>query len=357
VNDWLLLPRYVISYVPPPSLEGSCHQIKVKTSSHNLFVWSRSEYCNIPHSASDPLKGTEFGKQMEDALASAETSKIDLTVQAVPFYTSAGAARVYVKFEFPWKSLEYEVKDGTLHASIGALLMVYDKDGTLAARFSDFACCDNDTGSKPTAKPQASRGHSVQDTSQIPNRYETQFDLLPGEYQIRAILSDGVKFGRQQVPLTVQSFEWNQLALSEVALSRRIRKAPAESPAGSARMSEGYLPLVSKGIEITPAADTCFKKEELLYTYFEVYKPELAAKSAIAIEAHLRVVDANTGSVRMNLQAVNVAPYVKAGSSVIPIARGISLKNLSKGAYRLEVRASDSTGKSTPWRTANFTIE
>ncbi len=122
-------------------------------------------------------------------------------------------------------------------------------------------------------------------------------------------------------------------------------------------MSEGYLPLVSKGVEITPAADSCLKKEELLYTYFEVYMPELAAKSAIAIEAHLRVVDANTGSLRMNLEAVNVASYVKAGSSVIPIARGISLKNLSKGAYRLEVRASDSTGKSTPWRTANFTIE
>ncbi len=357
LKDWLLLPRYVISYVPPPSREGSCHQIKVKMTRHNLFVWSRSEYCNIPHSASDPLKGTEFGKKMEDALASTETSKIDLTLQAIPFYTSAGTTRVYLKLEFPWKALEYKVKDGTLYATIGALLMVYNKDGTLAARFSDFACCDNDTVSKPNAKRQSSRGHSVQTTSQIPNRYETQFDLPPSEYQIRAILSDGVKFGRQQVPLTVQNFDGKQLAISEMALSRRIRKVSSESPTGSTRMSEGYLPLVSKGIEITPTADTRFKKGEPLYTYFEVYEPELAANSGITVEAHLKIVDANTGSVRMNLQALNAAPYVKAGSSVVPIGRGISLKSLSKGLYRLEVQAGDSTGKSTRWRTADFSIE
>src|SRR5271157_530097 len=357
LNDWTLLPRYVIAYVPPPSLEGSCHQIKVKMTRHNLFVWSRSEYCNTPHSASDPLKGMEFGKQMEDDLASAETSKINLTLQAVPFYRSAGTARVYVKLEFPWKSLEYEVKDGTLYASIGALLMVYNKDGTVAARFSDFACCDNDTAGKPTAKPRSSRGHFIQNTSQIPNRYESQFDLPPGEYQIRAILSDGEKFGRQQVPLNVENYDDKQLSTSAIVLSRRIRAVDAGSPANPERLSGGYAPLVSKGIEITPTLDHRFKENESLYAYFEVYEPRLAAKSATTVEAHLRILDAKTGAVKKNLQAVNAAPYIQEGSPIIPIGRGISLKNLSKGSYRLEVRGSDSTGTSTAWRTANFTIE
>jgi len=355
--DWVLLPRYVISYIPPPSLEGSCHQIKVKMTRNNLFVWSRSEYCNTQHSAFDPLKGTEFGKQLEDDLSSAESGKIDLTLQAVPFYTYADAARVYIKLEFPWKSLKYEVKHETLYASIGALLMVYNKDGTLAARFSDFACCDNDEDTKSSAKPQSSRAHSPQNTSQIPDRYETQFDLPPGEYDVRAVLSDGENFGRQQVPLAVDSFDTKQLAISEIALSRRFRKVSPESPTETNRAAGGYLPLVSKGVEITPTADTRFKTGEPLYAYFEVYEPQLAAKSAITVEAHLRVVDAKTGNLKMNLQAVNVAPYIKAGSLVIPIARGINLRNLSYGAYQLEIRASNSMGKSTPWRAANFSIE
>lgn len=294
---------------------------------------------------------------MEDNLSSAEASKIDLTLQVVPFYTYAGTARVYIKLEFPWKSLSYEAKADTVYASIGALLMVYNKDGTLAARFSDFACCDNDPNTKPAAKPRSSHAHSTHNTSQIPNRYETQFDLHPGEYQIKAILSDGVKFGRQQVPLIVDNFDGKQLAISEIALSRRIRKVSSDSPAGSNRTAGGYLPLVSKDIEITPTADTTFKRLKPLYAYFEVYEPALTAKSAITVEAHLRVVDARTGDVKMNFQAVNVAPYIKTGSSVIPIARGINLRNLSNGSYRLEIRATDSTGKSTPWRAANFTID
>jgi hypothetical protein len=355
--DWTLWPRYVISYVPPPSLEGSCHQIKVKVKRRDLFVWSRSEYCNTPHSPSDPLKGTEFGTQMEDDVASANSGKIDLTLQAVPFLVQAGTARVYVKLEFPWKSLAYEVKDGILHASIGALIMVYNEDGTLVARFSDFACCDNDEDTKSSAKPHSSRGVSTEHTSQIPDRYETQIDLPPGEYQIRAILSDGEKFGRQQVPLALENHDDKQLATSAIFLSKRIRAVPPESLASQGGPSGGYLPLVSKGIEITPTTDTRFKKDESLYAYFEVYDPQLAAKSVVSIEAHLRILDARTGAVRKNLQSVNAAPYVKAGNPVIPIGRGISLKNLSKGAYRLEIRASNSTGKSTPWRAANFTIE
>ena len=180
LDAWTLLPRYMISYVPPPSLEGSCHQIKVKMTSHDFFVWSRSEYCNTLHSPFDPLKGTEFGKQMEDDLAPADSSKIDLTLQEVPFYTSAGAPRVYVKLEFPWKSLKYEVRHETLYASIGVLMMVYKKDGTLA-RFSDFACCENGTGNNPSTNSQSSRGRSPEHTSQIPNRYGKRSSIcLPG---------------------------------------------------------------------------------------------------------------------------------------------------------------------------------
>jgi hypothetical protein len=48
---------------------------------------------------------------------------------------------------------------------------------------------------------------------------------------------------------------------------------------------------------------------------------------------------------------------IKAGSSIIPVGRGMDISKLPIGPYRLEVQATDSTGKSTAWRWANFTVE
>jgi hypothetical protein len=138
-SEWLAWPKYVIAYVPPPSLPGSCHQINVKVGRPHALVWARSEYCNTKHSPTDPLKGTEFGNQMEADLASTKESKIPLAVQAVTFLEDSGQARVYIELEFPWKALKYEFKQGALYASFGVLLMIYNQDRTLAARLSDFA--------------------------------------------------------------------------------------------------------------------------------------------------------------------------------------------------------------------------
>jgi predicted phage tail protein len=42
---------------------------------------------------------------------------------------------------------------------------------------------------------------------------------------------------------------------------------------------------------------------------------------------------------------------------MIPIGDELKVDQLPKGDYRLEVQATDSAGRSTPWRTANFTVE
>jgi len=54
---------------------------------------------------------------------------------------------------------------------------------------------------------------------------------------------------------------------------------------------------------------------------------------------------------------ITAAPYLKAGSSIIPVGRGMDISKLPKGSYRLDVQATDSTGKSTAWRSTNFTVE
>jgi hypothetical protein len=45
------------------------------------------------------------------------------------------------------------------------------------------------------------------------------------------------------------------------------------------------------------------------------------------------------------------------GNPVIPVGEEIAIDKLHSGDYRLEVQASDSTGKCTVWRAASFTVE
>jgi hypothetical protein len=357
-SAWLPWPQYVIAYVPPASPEGSCHHIQVNLNRKNLIVWARSEFCNTVHSATDPLSGTEFGKQMEADLDPAKPATIDLKLQTINFLQQTGAARTYIKLEFSSRSLKHELRSGRLYATIGTLGMVYGQDGSLVARFSDFACCDYGNDKPDSASHgQDSEDHNHQPNSMIPDRYETQLDLPPGEYNLVVVLSDGEKFGRQQTSLTVKDFEDNQLAISEVALCRRIHALPVALPDAPAEVSASYSPLISKGIEFTPTENTSFRKDDTLYAYLDIYDAQNSGQNPTGLAAALRIVDARTGKVKVDFKPVDAASYMTAGSSLISIGRGVSLKRLSRGSYRFEVQASDGTGKTTPWRSTDFSIE
>jgi len=91
--------------------------------------------------------------------------------------------------------------------------MVYKKDGDLAARFSDR---------------ESYKDESYEDEMLIPTRYETQLELPRGEYDLRTVLSDGTDFGVAQVPLSVNSYDEKQLALSEIAICGRVRQVSRE---------------------------------------------------------------------------------------------------------------------------------
>ena len=340
------------------------------------------EYCT-GQSPSDVLNGTKFGGQMERDLDSDEDPKIPLSLQAGFFDTDAGKARAEIALQFPWDVLQRQWgSDWILHASIGVLGMVYKTDGSLAARFSDFACCSgassvyaqgyggifidpNDTNDRNAFNNIGGiyyqllmKSLSLHDIVNIPAHYETQVELPPGRYNFRAVLSDGEKFGRADAPLLIDSYDGKALALSSVMLCKRFRDAHvAAVEAAAANFAPQYVALVSKGIQYRPTGDTAFKKGEPLIPYFEVYEPLLATQPETKVEAHLKLLDAQTGQVIKDFPPVDAASYEQPGSTVIRIAREIPFEQLPKGAYRLEVQATDSGGRSTVVRTANFAIE
>jgi len=130
----------------------------------------------------------------------------------------------------------------------------------------------------------------------------------------------------------------------------------AERPEEEARAPQ-YVPLVSSGLEFTPAGDTHFKKSDRLMTYFEIYEPRLGETGAVKLLFQMRVTDTKTREVKAETGMRAVASGTRLGNPVIPVWEEIAIDKLPPGTYRLEVQASDSAGKSTVWRAASFTVE
>jgi hypothetical protein len=68
-------------------------------------------------------------------------------------------------------------------------------------------------------------------------------------------------------------------------------------------------------------------------------------------------VDAKTGEVVKTLPPINGTRYATKADPIISIGGGIHISDLPKGLYRLEVQATDSSGRATPWSTASFSME
>jgi hypothetical protein len=349
-------PGYVLAYAPSPSSSGKCHQVAVKVNRRDSLVVSRSEYCNVP-GAADPLAGTKVGKRLTSELVSAKKSKIPLYAAVFAPPASAGASRVRVFLEFPQKPLELHGVDCAAATGIVDVLgMVYSGDGALAAHFSDSKDLPaGDPTSVGESFGQAVAGESC--IIAVPTRYETQLELPAGEYDLRIAYSERGKFGRAEAHFVVEPYDGKYLATSSIALVRHYLDMPTEVRAVATRLPSAFTPLVSKGVDVTPAANANFPANEPLYFHFEVYEPLPTSTEPVKVQVQMRIVDAKSGRAVKNLQPVDAASYAKPGDPVVPIGGGIDLDGLSKGSYLLEAQATDSEGNTTPWRTVNFSIQ
>jgi hypothetical protein len=353
-------PHYVVAYSPPDSPEGSCHEVKIEVNRPKVAVVARGDYCNTKHLSSDPLKGTSLGNQLERELASATNRSFGITAAAASLFADGNTTRVHIAVDWSWKSLAHHL------TVMGVLELVYKRDGTLVARFSDGFGEVGET--RRSLKEQhlprdLFEDHIIRDV--FPVRYETQLFLSPGEYELQIALSDGKKFARTKLPLVVDDLGRKALAISAVSLGKQVQKASGYSEqtpsklmgTWAVKMPGKFKPLVSNGLEFKVSGDTRFKKNQILYTYFEVFEPLLEAGSATAVTIQERVVDLKTGESVSDPGFISATPYAKPGSALIPIGRGMHISNLPDGSYRLDVRAVDSAGKQTDWRSANFTVE
>lgn len=59
----------------------------------------------------------------------------------------------------------------------------------------------------------------------------------------------------------------------------------------------------------------------------------------------------------MNTEAISAADFAGPENGVVPIGLKLDTNALKPSSYRLEVQASDSAGRESEWRAANFNIQ
>jgi hypothetical protein len=257
------------------------------------------------------------------------------------FYTPANTARVNLVMEFPATNIHFEKNKRGYRAKVNVLGIGYRPNGATGFRFSDAADVN------------------LQDESQLaafrkqPFHYEVQFEVAPGQYTLKLSFSSGRNdFGGAEAPLSIEPGE-GKLTMSGVALSRKQRQIaePGEEPLLGDR-----VPLVYRGLLIVPTSDHHFKPQESFGAYLEVYAPALASAQPPAMQFRFQIRERNSGQARMDSGLMNLAPMVRKGNPVVPVALRVPLKSLAPGAYRIEFFAADATGNKTPVRSAEFDI-
>ena len=303
---------YRVSYVPPPSKEGACHSLRVKVNARG-FVRARTQYCT--EKAVDLVAGRIAGQALDSAEGTMEA-----TMQLPYFYTGTNRASVHLSLELKPR----EAPKGLVDV-VGTARM---PDGGTAARFADSTSF-----------------------SSAPYRYEHQFAIAAGKYNFQLAAGAGPgAVAKIEMPLEIAPWQSGTFGMGGIAFGTEA--PPAASAEAGGPILEGRTPLVAAGRRLIPSPTNRFQRSGPVYFYTEIYDPALGA----ALTLQYRVLDRVTGEVRQDTGMVPIPNYVRPGNPVVPFATRIPVAQLAAGAYRLEVRASHSTGGETVIRTADFDL-
>ncbi len=352
-----VLPTYRLTYAPPKSPEGFCHRINVTVDRWDALVSARKSYCSFEREASDLLRGTKFGKQLENVVTSHDSGSIPLFATASVFRNGAAEGRVDVALEFPPKAVKIHwLGCGDFYTFLGILGRFRNQQGSLVSRFSDDASSERAFSRVTCADDERPFG-SLR-AWHIPNGYEEQIYLPSGQYDLQIVLGDKSKYGKLEIPVSIPAYGQQELLLSSIAVCKRyLDAARAAKEAVAANLAPQYMPLTSKGSQFTPAGNTRFRKGEPLIAYFEVYEPLLVPNPSAKVQVRLKITNQHSGEIKTDTGFRPADSWIEPGSSAIHIAENIARDQLTPGSYRLEVQASDSAGRSTNWQAASFSIE
>jgi VWFA-related protein len=335
---------YILGYVPPQQRhDGSYHSIRVKVDRPGVQVRARNGYYDLK--SQDLLAGRPEGKALEERAASPQPGDIPVSLSVPYFYSSPGVARVNLNLEVAATELDFVKDKGRFHSDVNVLGLAYREDGSVAARFSDTQKLDYEK----KAYKEFSKGAF---------NYQNSFEIAPGKYNLKVVLSaGGQKFGKFEIPLTIEPFDGKQLFLSGPAMSDQVVPVSQLATNLDAALLEERTPLVAKGVQVVPSASNHFRKDDQVVLYSEIYEPSMQGSFAPRVGLLFNIVDRKTNQSVFSSNTIPVDSYAQEGNPLIPVIIKVPVEQLQGGSYRLEVRARDSEGHASSSHTADFAVE
>jgi hypothetical protein len=290
------------------------------------------------------LAGKPIERELESHAAGDQPASAG-SLETPFFFTSPNVARVNLAMEVPSTSIKFEKEKGKFRSDVNVLGIASKSDGGEAARFSDTVHLEFEK-------------KELEEFTKKPFTYQNQFDVASGDYNLTVVFSaGGQSFGKLETPLKVDPYDGKHFNLSSLALSREAHPVSEIAQGMDADLIAGYVPLVTSGIQIVPAADYHFKKTEPAFVYMEVYEPLLTGSNPPKVGVEMKVVDRKTGAAPVTSGVMAMDRMVQAGNPVVPLGLKIPVEKLNPGSYRLELHALDSAGNSSTVRSSEFEVD
>src|ERR1017187_2180415 len=353
---------YSLAFYPPP--EGDprdFHRLKVQVRRPGIALKYKQGYSlEAPATVTaaslvEPIPGAEARALLAQMairaasapIASPSSASVAASMLLPYFYTAPNVALVNLAMEIGTANLKFRTVDGKQHAELRLDAGASRPDGGVAGRFSD------------TVKLHFAAEAEVEAFRKRPYNYEHQFRLASGQYDVRVAFGFGEEgSGKVEIPLVIDGWDGQRLALSGVALAKESRKVAADFTSGLDLASvQGRKPLIARSVEIIPAGSNRFQRAEPCLAFLEIYEPLLSGPHPPKISLQIRVLDRQTGEQKGDSGIFGVANLMRAGDQVIPVSLTVPIATLSPGGYRLEVKAIHSPGTDPVIRLADFEVE
>jgi hypothetical protein len=299
----------------PEATDGKYHDLKVNIDRTGVDVRSRLGYlASVPVDLSARATG-------------------NATMQVPYFYTGTDRARVHLSLDVVPTGMIFQRKGNVFHGQMDMIGITLHADGGETGRFGQTVNIDVDSRERADA------------FTRMPFHYEHEFLLLAGNYVFQMTVGIGQTKDMVTLPLNIESWHESAFGMGGIAFC---------TEAGS---SEGGEKLSAGGRTFAIAGSNRFHRSDRVYFYTEAYEPALNAANPPTLSVEYRILDRITGEVKLDSGMAGIAGFVHPGNTTIPFATALPVAKLEPGLYRLELRATHSSGVDVVTRNVDFEVQ
>ncbi len=265
-----------------------------------------------------------------------------LTAQLLPFSVRTDFIKITddtvltpVTIQVPNREMQFENKDGVMHAVLDIYGQLTTIGGRVANTFEDSVAVD---------VPQ----HDFQAYVNQKSVYQKAVYLRPGRYKLSIVVKDDHSghMGSENLGIEVPQFSGSKLSSSSLILADMIQPLPT-SEVGSGRFVIG-------GTKVRPNVNQVFTQSQNFGIYMQVYNLGIDPKTHLP-SANIDYLISKDGKAVLN--QTESAASIKDASEQVTLEKTMPAKLLEPGKYTLQIKITDKVKDQTDTQTTNFQVE